>query len=107
MPPGSANVGRISRLGPAATPVLGSPASGTLGPPAAPACNVRSVTAGFVEGVADALVGGTGLAADAVGLDLEQDGDAAARAARDLGSGHVGAQPQGFGGVPQIVGAAG
>jgi hypothetical protein len=106
MPPGSANVGRISRLGSAATPVLGSPASGTLGPPAAPAYNVRSVTA-VVEGVADALVGGTGLAADAVGVDLEQDGDAAARAARDLGSGHVGAQPQGFGGVPQIVGAAG
>jgi hypothetical protein len=31
-----------------------------------------------VEGVVDALVGGGGLAVDAVGVDLEQDGDAVA-----------------------------
>jgi hypothetical protein len=29
----------------------------------------------FVGGGADALVGGVGLAVDAVGVDLEQDGD--------------------------------
>jgi hypothetical protein len=42
----------------------------------------ESLTAGFVQGVADALVGGAGLAVDAVGVDLEQDGDTVAGAAR-------------------------
>jgi hypothetical protein len=61
----------------------------------------------LVEGVADALVGGGGLAVDAVGVDLEQDGDAVAGAAGDLGGGHAGVQPQGHGGVAQVVGSAG
>jgi len=38
----------------------------------------ESLTAGFVQGVADALVGAAGLAVDAVGVDLEQDGDTVA-----------------------------
>ncbi len=46
-----------------------------------------------VEGVADAPVGGGGLAVDAVGVDLEQDGDAVSGAAGDLGGGHAGVQP--------------
>jgi hypothetical protein len=45
----------------------------------------ESLTAGFVESIADALVGGAGLAVDAVGVDLEQDGDAVAGAAGDFG----------------------
>jgi hypothetical protein len=40
------------------------------------------------------LVGGTSLAVDAVGVDLEQDGDAVAGVAVYLGSGHAGVQPQ-------------
>jgi hypothetical protein len=58
---------------------------------------LRQASAGlvvrFVEGVADALVGGPGLAVDAVGVDREQDGDAVAGAAGDLGGGHPGVQP--------------
>ena len=50
----------------------------------------------FVEGVADALVGGAGLAVDAVGVDAEQDGDTMAGAARVLGGGHADAQPEGL-----------
>jgi len=58
---------------------------------------LRQASAGlvvrFVEGVADALVGGPGLAVDAVGVDREQDGDAVAGAAGDLGGGHPRVQP--------------
>jgi len=39
------------------------------------------------EGVGDALVGGVGMAVDAVGVDLEQDDDAVPGAAGDLGGG--------------------
>jgi len=46
-----------------------------------------------VEGVADALAGGAGLAVDAVGVDLEQDGDAAAGAAGDFSDRHAGVEP--------------
>jgi len=59
-----------------------------------------------VEGVGDALVGGGSLAVDAVGVDLQQDRDAVPGAAGDLGGGHPGVQPQGYGGVPQVVGPA-
>ena len=59
------------------------------------------------EGVVDALVGGVGLSVDAVGVDLEQDGDAVPGAAGDFGGRDAGVQPQGDGGVPQVVGAAG
>ena len=45
------------------------------------------------KGVGDALVGGVGLPVDAVGVDLEQDGDAVPGAAGDLGGGHPGVQP--------------
>jgi hypothetical protein len=48
---------------------------------------VMSLAVVFVEGVADALVGGAGLAVDAVGVDLEQDGDAVAGAPGDFGGG--------------------
>jgi len=54
---------------------------------------VMSLAVVSVEGVVDALVGGGGLAIDAVGVDLEQDGDAVAGAAGDLGGGHAGVQP--------------
>ena len=40
--------------------------------------------------VGDALVDGVGLAVDAVGVDLEQDGDGVPGAAGDLGGGHPG-----------------
>ncbi len=36
----------------------------------------------------------------------QQDGDAVPGPAGDLGRGHPGVQPQGDGGVPQVVGAA-
>jgi hypothetical protein len=52
---------------------------------------------GFVldaEGVGDALVGGVGLAVDAVGVDLEEDGDALPGVAGDLGGRDAGVQPQ-------------
>ena len=52
------------------------------------------------------LVGCGGLAVDAVGVDLEQDGDAVPGATDDLSGGHPGVQPQQDGGVPQVVGAA-
>ena len=45
------------------------------------------------EAVGDALVGSGGLAVDAVGVDLEQDGVAVPSAAGDLGGGHPGVQP--------------
>jgi hypothetical protein len=73
---------------------MGSPASAGL-------------FARFAEGVADALVGGGGLAVDAVGVDLEQDGDAVPGAAGDLGSGDPGVQPQRYRGVAQVIGSAG
>src|SRR6202030_290315 len=60
-----------------------------------------------VEGVGDALVGGVGLAVDAVGIDLEQDDDAVPGAAGALGGGHPGVQGQGHAGVPQVVGPGG
>ena len=46
-----------------------------------------------VEGVGDALVGGVGLPVDAVGVDLEQDGDAVPGAVGDPGGGHPGVEP--------------
>ena len=58
------------------------------------------------EGVGDALVGGVGLPVDAVGVDLEQDGDAVPGTAGDVGGGHPGVEPEGYGGVTQVVGAA-
>ena len=61
---------------------------------------------GCVEGIADALVGRSGLAVDAVGIDLQQDGDAVTGAAGDLRGGHPGVEPQGNGGVPQVIRAA-
>ena len=47
------------------------------------------------------------LAVDAVGVDLEQDGDAVAGAAGNFGGGDPGVQPEGDGGVPQVIRAAG
>jgi hypothetical protein len=42
----------------------------------------------WCEGIGDALVGGVGLTVDAVGVDLEQDGDGVPGAGGDLGRGH-------------------
>jgi hypothetical protein len=55
------------------------------------------------KGDGDALVGRGGLAVDAVGVDLAQDGDAVPGATDDLSGGHPGVQPQRDGGVPQII----
>src|SRR3984957_14537537 len=49
---------------------------------------------GGAEGGGNALLGGVGLPVDAVGVDLEQDGDTVPGAAGDLGSGHPGVEPQ-------------
>src|SRR5450755_4204825 len=57
---------------------------------ATPAPGVMCLRCRPRRGVADAAVGGTGLAVDAVGVDLEQDGDAVPGAAGDLGGGHAG-----------------
>ena len=56
-----------------------------------------------VDGVADALVGGVRLAVDAVGVDLQQDSDTVASAACDFGGRYPGVEPQGDGGVPQVI----
>ena len=42
-----------------------------------------------------------------VGVDLEQDRDAVPGAAGDLGGGDAGVEPEGHGGVAEVVGAAG
>jgi hypothetical protein len=57
-------------------------------------------------GVGDALVGGTSLPVDAVGVDLEQDRYAVPGVAGDLGGWHLGVQPQGHRCALQVVGAA-
>ena len=59
------------------------------------------------EGVGDALVDIVSLAVDAVGIDLQQDGDAVSGAAGDFGGGYSGVEPEGHGGVAEVVGAAG
>ena len=59
---------------------------------------------GGAKGVGDALVGGISLPVDAVGVDLQQDGDAVPGPAGDLGGGHPGVQPQRHRRVPQVVG---
>ncbi len=59
------------------------------------------------KGVFDGLVGDLAVAGDAVGVDTEQDVDAVAGAGGDLGGRRAGGQPQGQGGVPQVVRAAG
>ena len=58
------------------------------------------------EGVGDPLVGGVSLPVDAVGVDLQQDGDAVPGAAGDLGGGHPGVEPQRDRRVPQVIRAA-
>ena len=62
--------------------------------------------AGTAEGAGDALVDGVVLAVDAVGVDLEEDGDAVPGPARYLSRRHAGVEPQRDGGVAQVVGAA-
>ena len=56
------------------------------------------------EGVGDPLVRGVSLPVDAVGVDLQQDKEPGT--AGDLGRAHPEVQPQGDGGVAQVVGAA-
>jgi hypothetical protein len=58
------------------------------------------------ESIGDPLVGGIRVPIDAVGVDLQQDRDAAPGAAGDLGGRHPGVQPQRHRRVPQVVGAA-
>jgi hypothetical protein len=55
----------------------------------------REGSSDAVKSVADALVGRGVLAVDAVGVDLEQDSNAVAGAAGDLGGGHADIEPQG------------
>jgi hypothetical protein len=62
---------------------------------------------GIAQSFGDALVGGVSLPVDAVGVDLEQDGDAVPGAAGDLGRGHPGVQPQRHRRVPQVAGPPG
>jgi hypothetical protein len=76
---------------------------GTLTRPA-PSCHWLVV---ILEGVADALVSGAGLAVDAVGVDLEQDGDAVPGAAGDFDGGDARVQPQRHRRGPQVEGPAG
>ncbi len=71
------------------------------------ACSLVMCLASSVEGSFDLPVGDVVLAVDAVGVDGEQGGDAVPGPPRDLGGGGVGVQPQGQGGMPQVVGAAG
>jgi len=59
------------------------------------------------QGISDAFVDGVGLPVDAVGVDLEQDGDAMPGAVGDFSGGYPGVEPQRDGGVAQVVGAAG
>jgi hypothetical protein len=59
------------------------------------------------EGAADGLVDSVVLAVDAVGVDLEQDGDAVPSAPSGLGCRDIGVEPQRDGGVAQVVGAPG
>jgi hypothetical protein len=56
-----------------------------------------------VEGMLDLAVGDLFLAIDAVGVGGEQDGDAVPGAGGDLGGRGAGVEPQGQGGVPQVV----
>ena len=54
-------------------------------------------------GAGDPPVGGISLPVDAVGVDLEQDGDGGPGAASYFGGGQPGVQPGRDGGVPQVV----
>jgi hypothetical protein len=60
-----------------------------------------------VEGVFDPLADGVVLAADAVDVNVVQDAGAGAGPCGDFGGFPAGVQPQGQGGVPQVIGAAG
>jgi len=60
-----------------------------------------------MEGMLDLPVGDVVLALNAVDVSGEEHGDAVPGPLRDLGGGGPGVQPQGQGGVPQVVGAAG
>ena len=59
------------------------------------------------QGVLDQPVGDLVLAVDAVGVDGQQHGDAVPGAGGDLGGRGAGVQPEGQGGVAQVVGTAG
>src|ERR1700730_12070785 len=71
------------------------------------ACYHAMCLASGVEGTLDLPVGDVVLAVDAVGVDGEQHGDAVPGPLRDLGGGGGGVQPEGQGGMPQVVRAAG
>ena len=71
------------------------------------ACCLAMCLVPGVEGAFDLPVGDVVLAIDAVRVDGEQHGDAVPGPLRDLGGGSTGVQPEGQGGVPQVVGAAG
>src|ERR1039457_1143829 len=79
------------------SPAPSGPVRGTegVGAPHWPSGCGAVVTA---EGVGDALVHVVGLAVDAVGVDLEQDGDAVPGAAGGFGGGDPGGGPPGGGG---------
>jgi len=64
-------------------------------PPMAPPWASATGLIWAAEGVCDALVDGVGLAVDAVGVDLQQDGDTVPGAAGNLGRRDMGVQPVG------------
>jgi two-component system chemotaxis response regulator CheB len=74
-----AGVWPAAKLGRAVAEQVAAPAPSTIAPEFRPSC---------AEGVGDPLVSGVGLPIVAVGVDLEQDGDAVPGAAGDLGSGY-------------------
>jgi len=55
----------------------------------------------------DAALGGVVLAVDALGIDLEQDGDAVSGPLGDLGRWDASVEPGAYAGVTQIVDALG
>jgi len=71
------------------------------------ACYHAMCLASGVEGTLDLPVGDVVLAVDAVGVDGKEHGDAVPGPLCDLGGGGAGVQPEGQGGMPQVVGAAG
>jgi len=71
------------------------------------ACCLAMCLVTGVEGSFDLPVGDVILAVDAVRVDGEQHGNAVPGPLRDLGGGGTGVQPEGQGGVSQIVRAPG
>ena len=75
-PPDRSGAGRLSRTGvPGEVAATGRGTGDARAPARTSGFLVILAFLGAAEGVGDALVGGVGLSVDAVGVDLEQDGD--------------------------------